>query len=383
MKYLPLVWAGLSRRPVRTLFTFLSIIVAFLLFGVLHGVSGGFDAAINALSDVRLRVHSRVSFTRLLPLSQRMQIERVPGVRGVAAYARFGGYYKDPRNQIGAGALDIEQLFAVFPELELPSSQRETMLHTRTGALVGEELARKYGWKIGDRIALGTPIWHRKDGTYNWAVDVVGIYRFKNDALPANELWMHYEFFNEGRVGPNNVASMFIVAIDDPSSAARVCGAIDALFRNSSSPTLAQSEKDWVRSRIRRIGNVQYLVNAIVGAVLFTLFALTANTMMESVRERTAEYAVLKTLGYSNRVVVGLVVTEGSLLCVSAAICGLCTAALVFPDIFRRLGVGAVPIPTAVIFAGLGIAVCLALVSSVSPAWRALRLNVITALSNR
>jgi putative ABC transport system permease protein len=360
--------------------TFLSVVVAFILFGLLHGVSGGFDAAINAMSDSRLRVQNRVSFTRWLPLAQRSQIERVPGVTGVSEYAYFGGYYQDQKNQIGAGAMDMAGVFAVFPELELPQAERDAMLHTRTGALVGAELAKKFGWKVGDHIPISTPIWRRKDGS-NWAVDIVGIYRFKNDALPANELWMNYEYINEARLGMDNQVSMYVVAIDNPANAARISKAIDALFRNSSTATLTQSEKDWIRQRIQRLGNVQFLVNAIIGAVLFTLLALTANTMMQSIRERIAEFAVLKTFGYPNGVIVWLVVAESLVLCVTAAACGLTVAAVVFPAIFSSLGVGALPIPAEVVIAGFVLAACVALVSSALPVWRALRLNVVTALA--
>jgi putative ABC transport system permease protein len=380
MKYLPLVWAGLWRRPLRTALTFLSVVVAFLLFGILHGVSGGFDAAINAMSDARLRVQNRVSFTRWLPLSQRVQIERVPGVIGITEYAYFGGFYQDPKNQIGSGAMDMAGVFAVFPELEISQAERQAMLHTRPGALVGAELAKKFGWKVGDHIPISTPIWKRKDGG-NWAVDIVGIYSFKNDALPANELWMNYDYVNEGRLGMDNQVSMYIVAIDNPVNAPRISQAIDALFRNSETPTLTQSEKDWIRTRIKRVGNIQFLVNAIIGAVLFTLLALTANTMMQSIRERIPEFAVLKTFGYPNGVIAWLVLAESLLLCVTAAAFGLAAAASVFPGMFSSLGVGAIPIPAEVVIAGFALAACVALVSSVLPVWQALRLNVVTALA--
>jgi putative ABC transport system permease protein len=341
-------------------------------------VSGGFDASIKALSDARLRVQNRVSWTRWLPLAERDEIKHVPGVIGVAAYAYFGGYYQDPKNGLGAGAVDAAEMFKVFPELDLPPAQRQAMLHTRTGALVGAELAQKFGWKLGDHIPLGTPIWGRKDGG-SWAVDIVGIYRFKNDALPANEMWMNYDYFDQGRIGLNGMASLFIVAIDDPAHAARISRAIDARLRNSSAPTLTQSEKEWVGARIRRVGNVRFLVDAILGAVLFTLLALTANTMMQSVRERIAEFAVLKTFGYANPIVAALVLVEALLLCLSAAVCGLGVAAFVFPRVFQLVGIGTIPLPLSVLAAGLVVAILLAVVSSAPPLWRALRLDVAAA----
>ncbi|MBX5461524.1 MAG: FtsX-like permease family protein [Steroidobacteraceae bacterium] len=382
MKYLPLVWANLLRHRWRSLLTFLSIVSAFLLFGLLHGVSTGFDATIDALSDSRLRVQNRMSWTRWQPLSQLAEIERVPGVTAVGIYAFFGGYYQDPGNPVSAGAVDPARLFKVYPDLDLPPEQREAMLNTRTGALVGADLAKKYGWKIGDHIPLGTPIWQRVDGE-PWAVDIVGIYRFKNRALPANELWMHADYFNEGRTALRNMVSLYLVAIDNPAHAARISHDIDALFRNSSNPTLTQSEKEWVGARLRRIGNVRLVVDTILVAVLFTLLALTANTMMQAVRERIPELAVLKTLGYSEAVINGMVVAESLLLCVGAAICGLALAALVFPRVFETVGVGATPIPPSVPIVGLLIAVGVALVSSAPPLWKSSRLDVVAALAAR
>jgi putative ABC transport system permease protein len=382
MKYLPLIWANLLRHRWRSLLTFLSIISAFLLFGLLHGVSAGFDASINALSDSRLVVQHRISWTRWQPLSELPQIERVPGVTAVGIYAFFGGYYQDPRNQVGARGVDPVRLFKVYPDLVLPPGQRDAFLHTRTGALVGAQLAEKYGWKVGDRIPLGTPIWQRRDGG-TWAVDIVGIYRFENRALPANELWMNADYFNEGRDGMNDMVSLFLVRIDDPANAARISHDIDALFRNSASPTLTQSEKQWSGARLRRVGNIRLVVDTILVAVLFTLLALTANTMMQAVRERIPELAVLKTLGYSETVLNSMVVVEALLLCVGAAICGLALAAIVFPRVFEALGVGATPIPPSVPLMGLLIAVGVALVSSIPPLWKSSRLDIVAALAAR
>ncbi len=383
MKYLPLVWAALFRSRLRTLLTFLSIVVAFLLFGMLHGVTGAIDAVIHSMSDTRLRIVNRMGFTRWMPIALRDKVEQIPGVTAVAAYGYFGGYFQDPRNGVGGGALDMAPLFKIYPELVLPADQRAAILRTRTGAIVGADLASRYGWKLGDRITVGTPIWQHPDGSRNWAFTIVGIYRYKGgSALPADELWMNYDYFaNAG--GEKDEASMFIVGIKDPASADRISREIDDLFRNSATPTLTQPEKTWEQASIRRTGNIRFIVNAIIGAVLFTLLALTANTMMQSVRSRIPEFAVLKTFGYSSRIISVLVVLEATLLCFGAAICGLALAAFAFPPVMQRLGIAAIPIPLSVIGAGFAIAVCLALVSSVPPVWRAMRLDVAAALAAR
>ncbi|HUN73352.1 MAG TPA: ABC transporter permease [Steroidobacteraceae bacterium] len=380
MKYLPLVWAALLRSRLRTLLTFLSIVVAFLLFGVLHGVVGGLDVLINSMSDTRLRVLNRIGFTHWMPIAIRNEIERIPGVTAVAANGYFGGYYQDPKNQLGGSAMDMAALFRIYPELVLPEAERATMLRTRTGAIIGADLASRYGWKVGDRITVDTPIWAHPDGSRSWVFDIVGIFHYSKGDLPTNELWMNYDYFSEGG-GMKDQASQFIVGIKDPASATRISRQIDALFRNSASPTLTQTEKAWAQSNIRRAGNIRFIVNAIIGAVLFTLLALTANTMMQSVRVRIGELAVLKTFGYSNGIVAMLVVLEALMLCLGAALCGLALAALAFPPLMQRVGLSAVPIPLSVIGAGFAIAVCLAIVSALPPLWRASRLDVATALA--
>ncbi|HTX23330.1 MAG TPA: FtsX-like permease family protein [Steroidobacteraceae bacterium] len=380
MKYLPLVWAALVRSRLRTLLTFLSIVVAFLLFGVLHGVIGGLDALINSMSDTRLRVLNRIGFTHWMPIAMRNDIARIPGVTAVAANGYFGGYYQDPKNQLGGSAMDMAALFKIYPELVLRANERAAMLHTRTGALIGADLASEYGWKVGDHITVDTPIWAHPDGSHSWTFDVVGIFRYGEGDLPANELWMNYDYFSAGG-GMKDQASMFIVGIKDPASATRISRQIDAFFRNSASPTLTQTEKAWMQSSIRRTGNIRFIVNAIIGAVLFTLLALTANTMMQSVRARIGELAVLKTFGYSNAIIAMLVLLESVLLCLGAALCGLALAALAFPPLMQRVGLAPIPIPVGVIGAGFAIAACLAIVSAAPPLVRASRLDVATALA--
>lgn len=382
MKYLPLVWAALARSQLRTLLTFLSIVVAFLLFGVLHGVVGGLDALIGSMSDTRLRVLNRIGFTHWMPISLRNEIARIPGVTAVVANGYFGGYYQDPKNQLGAYALDMAELFKIYPELVLPPDERAAMLHTRTGALIGEDLAKKYAWKVGDHITVDTPIWAHPDGSHSWVFDIVGIFRFNQGEVPTNNLWMNYDYFSEGG-GMKDQASVFIVGIADPAAATRISRQIDTLFRSSASPTLTQTEKAWMQANIRSAGNIRFIVNAITGAVLFTLLALTANTMMQSVRVRIGELAVLKTFGYSNAVISMLVLLEAMLLCLVAALCGLALAALAFPPVVQRVGLAPIPIPATVFGAGFAIAVSLAIVSAAPPLWRASRLDVATALAAR
>ena len=183
MKYFPLIWAGLRRKPVRSILTLFSVIVAFVLFGALHGVTSAIDGIINSMRDTRLRIQSKVSIAEPLPLAYLARIESVKGVEGVGYYGWFGGYYQDPRNQFEVGAVDVDRLHAMFPELDLKEEYAAAMRTTRNGALIGRDLAAERGWKIGDRIPLKSIIYMRKDGAPQWDFEIVGEYGYTDSKI--------------------------------------------------------------------------------------------------------------------------------------------------------------------------------------------------------
>ncbi|HEX7080805.1 MAG TPA: ABC transporter permease [Gammaproteobacteria bacterium] len=384
MKYFPLIWAGLWRKRVRTCLTALSIVVAFSLFGIMHGVTAGLDAAIEGLTqETRLMTQSRINIIEPLPIAVLPQMESIDGVEYVVPYGYFGGYYQEPRNQINTGAVYIDEFLEMYPEFVLPKDQLEAMMRTRTGAIVGRDLAERFEWKIGDRIPLGSTIWTQRDGSSTWELDVVGIWESRDEGLPADDVYFHYDYFDESRSFGRGTVAVFMTKIRDASRAVEIGQKIDALFANSPNETITQNERDFTRAQIAQIGDINFFVNAIVGAVLFTLLFLTGNTMMQSVRERIPELAVLKTYGYPDAAVSGLVVAESLILCGVAALAGLAIAAVAFPSVFRAMGVLAMPLPGVVVAAGLAIAALLALVSALPPAWRAQRLSIVDALAGR
>jgi putative ABC transport system permease protein len=366
MKYLPLVWAGLWRKRVRTVLTLLSVAVAFLLFGVLHGVTAAIDDTLDLLADTRLRSANRVNMIEAMPLAYRAQIESVPGVQAVAYYSIFFGYYQERSNGVGAGAINADTFLEAFEEVSLPPEQREAMLRTRTGAIAGRDLAERFGWQVGDRIPLRSSRWRRVDGGEDWTFDLVGIYDFGDGEFPANELWFHYEVLDEARAEGRGTVHFYFTIIDDGDRAATV-----------------SEQKEWQRAQINQIGNIDYVINAIIGAVMFTLLFLTGNTMMQSVRERIPELAVLKTYGFRDGAVVALVCVEAMILCGAAALAGLVIARAVFPSVFSTLGAPAFPLPLAVFSTGAVIALIVALVSAAPPAWRVHRLSIVDALAGR
>ncbi len=380
MKYLPLVWAGLYRNRVRTVLTFLCVVVAFVLLGTLRGITAGLAATIESLSDARLRVLNRTNLTQPLPLSYLTRIEKIAGVRRVSYATSLGGYYQDPKNAVVSSALDLRALLDIYPEIQLPAPQRAMVESTRTGAIVGIELARRFGWKVGDRVPLHSRFWTARDGSNVWTFDVVGIYRVKNEAIAANGLYASYDYLDEGRTTSKGTVNQFIVSIDNAAIGDRVSQEIDETFANSADQTYTQSEKTYLRLRLAQIGDIGFFVDAVAAAMLFLLLCLTINTMMLSVRQRIPEFAALRSIGYGGMKVMTIVVAEALVLCVTAAVTGLASAAVAFPFVLRDLGFGIVPLPLSVVAAGIVLTLALAIIGSAPPLWRLSRMSISSAL---
>jgi putative ABC transport system permease protein len=383
VKYFSLVWAGLWRKKTRTVFTMISIVVAFLLFGLLQGINQGFSVAMRTLDVDRLYVSARTGMTDGMPISYLQRIRNLPGVRAVSLWAYFGGYYQDARKVVPAFATDAAELFKVYKEIKIKPEYLAAMEKTRTGVLIRDTLATQYGWKVGDRIPIGTSIWTNKAGSNTWEFDIVGTFDASAYGMGFPAFYLNYSYFDEARSFGTGQVHYYIVSIQDPKQADRISREIDAMFANSSVETRTQTEFALAQSQLKQLGDINFIANAIVGAVLFTLLFLTANTMMQSVRERTSELAVLKTLGYSDTKVLLLVMTESLLLCLFAAALGIGLAAVVFESPALQKLFGNFSMPTLVMMMGAGIAVAVAFVSGFPPAWRARQLNIVDALAGR
>lgn len=378
MKYFPLLWAALWRKKARTIFTLLSILFAFLLFGMLQGVNSAFNQSVERANVNRLVTTSSISLTENLPYGDQAQIEALPGVARVAHATWFGPYYQDPKNVVFAFPVEPERYFPIYPEIVLPKEQLEAMIHTRTGAVVGAELASKYGWKIGDRVPLNSTIWVKTDRSSNWNFDIVGIYTVPSDRSQEQAFFFNYSYFDEGRSFGKGQVGWYIEQVKDPTQSAQVAASVDKLFANSTDETKTETEKEFQQAFIKQIGDINKIVTSILFAVFFSLLFATGSTMMQSVRERVPELAVLKTLGFSDGGMLSLVLCESLLLCLVAALLGLGLAALLFPQLKDMLGV--VRMPGVVIVEGVAGAGLLALVVGAIPAWKAKRLDIVDAL---
>lgn len=380
LKYLPLVWAGIWRKRSRAVLMLLQIASAFALFGLLEGLNAGIKQAIAATHGDRLYVGSSVSLGDPLPTSLLARIRGTPGV--VVATTRTGlpATYQTSDQQVGVIAADARSFFAVYDEFGASQDAIDALENHRTGVLVGRVTMDKYGWKVGDRVTFQSPV-PKTDGTRDWAFDIVGSYERTDDAANSTALICNYAYFNEARLTGRDTSQLFVAKIDSPSNAGTIGLAIDNQFANSDHETRTQSEADLAASQVQRIGDLNFLARAIIGAVFFALLFATGALMMQSIRERMPELAVLKTVGYSDRLVTGLIVTEAVLFCVFSAGVGLAIAASLLP--LARGLIGIAEVPRIVLVAGIGFAILLGLIGSSVPAWRSLRLQVADALAGR
>lgn len=380
-KYLPLLAASLRRKRLRTFFTVASIVVAFLLFGLSESMRHSLQSGVEVAGADRLLTMHKVSFTQLLPESYRNRIRAIDGVVAVAPQTWFGGYFQDPRNQIPTFPTDPVTHFRIYPEIRLPEAERQAWLADRAGVLVGRGLAATFGWQLGDQVPLRSAIWRREDGSETWDVTVRAIFDLP-DGGDTRQILMHQEYFAEARRQAKGLIGWYVVKVDDANRAPAIARQIDGMFANSPAETKTSSERAMAQSFVNQVGNVGAILSAIVAAVFFTMLLVTANTIAQSVRERTNELGVLKTLGFSNRGVMGLVLAESLLLTALGGALGLLLAwwiGVQFEPVLEQYLPG-FRVPGTAVVQALVYALALGALAGAAPAWQAMRLRIVEAL---
>jgi len=381
MKYLALIWSNLMRRKVRTLLTVLSILVAFLLFGLLAAIRVGFSQGVELAGNDRLVIQNKVSLILPLPESYGPRLEQIEGVTQVSNASWFGGIYQDERNFFPQIAVQPERYLDLYPEFVLSPDERRAWLADRIGAIAGEKLAERFGWKVGDRIPIQATFNVKKDGTRLWEFDLVGIYEPGEKGADTSQFFFRYDYLSEARAGLEGLVGWYVIRIDDPDRAPQIARVIDARFANSTYETKTATEKAFAQGFANQIGNLGAIFTAIIGAVFFTILLVAGNTMAQAVRERTGELAVLKTLGFSHRKVLGLVVAESMVLAVVGGGLGLALAWLmtlggdptggILPSFY---------LPARYLVAGVGFILGLGLAAGALPGVQAMRLEIVDAL---
>jgi len=381
MKFLPLIWSNLRRKRVRTIFTLLSILVAFLLFGYLVAVRNAFEIGVQIAGVDRLVTTDKVSIVVALPLSYTDRIAQVPGVTDVAYATWFGGIYQDPKNFFAQMAVNPERYLRLYPEFRIPADQKKAWFADRTGAICGRYLANRFHWKIGDRIPIQATVWPKKDGSSSWEFTLDGIYDGAEKTTDTTQFLFHWKYLDESRSRRAGTVNWYIIRIASPAEAPQVADRIDAVFANSDNETKTSTEKAFMQGFAKQVGDIGAIITAILGVVFFVILLVAGNTMMQSVRERITELAVLKTLGYPNGLILALVLAESLVLAALGGALGLGLAWLLISRGDPTNGM--LPIfvmpwwsgPTGALFI-----VLLGLATGTLPALQAMRLRVVQAL---
>ncbi len=377
MKFLPLIFANLRRKKIRTTLTVGSFVVAFFLFGLLGAIRYGFRQGIEVAGADRLVVIGRKSIIQPLPLTYLERLRRIPGVRHVAHSTWFGGVYQDPRNFFPQFAIVPEDWRQMYPEFVVDEAQWKDFLADRQGVVVGTKLADRFDWAVGDRVPLKVPGYF---GGGSWEFNVRGIYRGTRPGDDETQFWLRHDYLYE-KAPPfwKGIVGWYIVRVGNPDQALALSRAIDDEFANSASETRTQTESAFAAGFMKQMGNIEFLIMAIGSVVFFTLLLVTGNTMAIAVRERTSELATLKAIGFSDRFVLGLVLAESLLIAVVGGVIGLWLARTVTQQDITS-GLLLLYLPVSGIVIGTAIALATGMLAGLLPAVGAMRLNVASAL---
>jgi putative ABC transport system permease protein len=379
MKFIPLLWSSLWRKKIRTVFTLLSVFIAFLLFGLLMAIRTAFTFGVDIAGLDRLVLIHKVSLIMPLPISYENRLRATPGVAMATHNTWFGGVYQDPSNFFAQIVVDPEPFMKLYPEYKLPADQFAAWLGDRQGVVVGVDLAKRFNWKIGDRIPIQGTIWRPKKGDI-WEFNIVGMYDGE-PGIDKTQLFMRYDYLDENRIAGEGLVGWYIVKIADPSQAHTMGATFDGMFANSSAETKTTTEKGFIEGFAKQVGDIGAIMIAILIAVLFTMMLVAANTMAQSVRERRAEVGVLKTLGFSNTAILMLVLSESVLIALLGGGLGL-LAAWLFVQQGDPTG-GMLPIFTLFtrdVALGAALIVGLGIIAGLLPAVNAMQLKITDAL---
>jgi putative ABC transport system permease protein len=327
MKFFPLLWSSLWRKKIRTIFTLLSIFVAFLLFGVLMTIRQAFSFGVDIAGLDRLVLIHKVSLIMPLPISYLDRLNATEGVKLATHNSWFGGVYQDPSNFFAQIAVDPEPFLTLYPEYKISHEHVAAWKADRQGAVVGVDLAKRFGWNVGDRVPIQGTIWQPKQGQV-WEFNIAGLYDGEA-GVDKTQFFFRYDYLDENRRAGSGLVGWYVVKIADASRAQQMAATFDGMFANSSAETKTTTEKGFVEGFAKQVGDIGAIMVAILAAVLFTMMLVAANTMAQSVRERTSEVGVLKTLGFSNGSILWLVLGESLLITVLGGTLGLGLAWLV------------------------------------------------------
>ena len=381
MKFLGLIWSNLKRKKLRTTLTVLSIFVAFLLFAFLFAIKEAFTAGVRIADADRLIVRHKVSLIQTLPVSYAQRLASLAGIDAVVHMTWFGGIYQEPKNFFANMPVEPEKFYDLFPEFTLSPEAKEKWGKTRNGAIIGRALADRFQWKVGDRVPLTSPIWGEPEGESVWDFEVCGIFDTSKKGADTSGLYFRYDFFDESRTKGKGEVGWYTVRVQNADEAGAVAAKIDAEFANSPFETKAEPEGAFAAGFAQQIGDIGAIMIAVLSAVFFTILLVAGNTMSQSVRERTEELGVLKAMGFTNGLILVLVLAES---CVIAMLGGLVGLGLAWGLLQAGNPAPALLpvfyVPDQALIIGFVMVIALGIISGAMPALAAVRLRTAEAL---
>lgn len=385
MYYLQFLLSNLGRKKARTILTLLSIMVAFLLFGLLRSLAAAFDQGAEIAGEDRLISVNKISLIQPLPEAYLGKVQGLDGVDKATSANWFGGYYQEAKNQFPQFPVVADDYFDIYKEMiSLPEEQMQAWKKNRVGVVIGKGLVDRFKWKIGDRIPL-IGLFPREDGSTTWEFVIEGIYETKSKSADTNTMLMHYQYFDEARQYAKGTLGWLIIRVKDPKQSVQVAAAVDALFANSPAETKTSSEKEFAKSFAKQFGDIGLITTLILGAVFFTMLLVAGNTMAQSFRERIPELAILKTLGFSDVAVMLLVLAEAVVISLIGGLAGLLFAKFVVTGAATSMAstLPGLNLSTSMMLLGVGLMFLFGVLTGIIPALQGLQLNIVAALRRR
>ena len=380
-----LVAKNLGRRKLRTSLMLVAIVIAFFLYGTLESFDSAFHASERSAAADRLVTVNRINFTMPLPVNYADRIRQTAGVTAVTYQSWFGGFYQDPREVLFMFATEPESYLAVYPGVQMPPEQRHAWLSNRTALAVGRTVAAKYHWKVGDRIPISSNIYSKKDGSHTWEFDVAAIFADPDDTSRETLTMMHHDYFDETVTFGRDLVNQVIFTTSSPKLNDSIAKSIDALFANSEAETTTDTAAAFNRAFVAQFGNIALIISLVVATAFAAILMIVGNTMVMSVRERTREIGVLKTLGFRGATILAQILAESLLLALVGAVLGLLAATVIISASGQMLSgfANGIRMTEAIFVTGIGWAVVLGLATGIIPAWSGMRVQIATALGRR
>lgn len=375
-----LVFAGLGRRKLRTGLLVLSVLIAFTVFAALASFQSALSSSLGGAEDERLMVANRLSFTENLPFAHVEDVSEVQGVAEVSYSQYVGAYFREPRNFILAFAVEPESWLRIHADLKAPAQEIDAFLQQRDSAMVGRSVAERFRWKVGDRISLSSHMWRRADGANTWPLVIRAIYDGVDPSAPTEQVFMHYGYLDSARVqGKGDIGYVHVLPATRGDTLA-LATRIDAVFENSRAETRTTYEQAFYAAFVEQQGSIGLMVVSVAAAGLLTSLLIVASAMMQSIRERQVEFAILKVIGFGPARIAASVLGETFAIAVAGGVGGLFVASVII-DHARSMGMffSSMTMTMPVIILALGLMVALALITGGIPAWRAMRISAATA----